>query len=105
MAKPEFKYKINVQLSRLPRTMTIGQIEQILKKDHNISRDTFYRDRNVTIHGKHSIPSDRLDIYAALFNCSADDLKNYKIDKIKPLTERKPSDIMKKIMKHTGLKK
>lgn len=100
----KFKYKINDQISLLPRTMTIGEIEKILKKEHGISRDTFYRDRNITTEDSTSIPSERLDVYAALFNISSDDLKNYTI-KAKPLSERKPSSLMTKIIKKTKLRK
>lgn len=105
MQKGTEKYKINHYITQLPRVMTIEMLIEILKNEHKISRDQFYRDRNLTLKDKGSIPSHRLDVYAALFDVSADDLKNYTVKTIKPLSERQPSEMMKKIMKRTGLKK
>lgn len=102
--KGKFKYKLNEFISMQPRAITVSKIEEILEKEHGISRSTFLRDRNIASKSDRSIPSDRLDIYAALFNTSTDDLKNYTIN-VKPISERKPSSLMKKIMKRTGLKK
>jgi hypothetical protein len=100
---PKYKYKINEQLGLLPRSTTIGQIEKILKKEHGISRDTFYRDRSMTIDDTLSIPSERLDIYAALLSVSAESLKNYTV-KVKPLRERNSSSTIAKVKARTGLK-
>jgi hypothetical protein len=105
MASKEYKYRINEIIEQLPRSMTIGKIESILKAEHQISRDSFFRDRTLKISDRSSIPSERLDVYAALFNCSADDLKNYQPKAVKPLTERAPSQAMQKIIKKNGLKK
>lgn len=71
--------------------MKIADIEKILWEEHQISRDTFWRDRNIKIKDTSSIPTDRLDIYAALFGITPDELKNYQV-KIKPLSERNSSD-------------
>lgn len=88
----------------MPRHITIGAIEKILQKEHSISRDTFYRDRNLSHTDDFSIPSDRLDVYAALLSVSPEELKNYTV-KIRPLTDRKLSDFDKKIINKSGLKK
>lgn len=105
MTAQKYKYNINFEIGQQPRSITIGQIEKILSKEHGISRDTFYRDRNLLLNDDFSIPSERLDIYAALFNVTADQLKNYQTKKITPLVERKPSETMKKVIKRTGLTK
>jgi hypothetical protein len=99
----KLKYNINKLIDELPRSMTIGAIEKILKKEHGISRDTFYRDRFKTIN-ENSIPSERLDVYAALFNVPVSDLKNYTV-KAKPFSERHPSPQMKRVIQKTKLKK
>ncbi len=99
MAATKFKYNINHQISLQPRQVSIGAIEKILAKEHGISRDAFYRDRNLTLADTFSIPSDRMDIYAALFNCTVDDLKNFTSKKIKPLADRKLSKTQKAVVK------
>ena len=71
--------------------MKIADIEKILWDEHKISRDTFWRDRNIKLKGTSSIPTDRLDVYAALFGITPDELKNYEV-KIKSLTERTAAD-------------
>jgi hypothetical protein len=78
MNKSKFKYNINHYISLLPREISIGNIEEVLLKSHGITRDAFYRDRNILISEPSSIPTDRLDAYAILFGCSTDELKNYK---------------------------
>jgi hypothetical protein len=100
----EYKYKINHYIGLLPRHITIGSIERLLADEHGISRDTFYRDRNVAPDDDFSIPTERLDIYAGLLNITPDELKNYEI-KVKPLVDRKLSDFDKSILKKTGLGK
>ncbi|MGL6121662.1 MAG: hypothetical protein ACRC1W_01235 [Shewanella sp.] len=100
MAK--LKYKIDHHLSLQPRNITMDSIVKVLA-EHGISRDTFYRDRNLTIDDTFSIPSNRLDTYAALLNTTTDDLKNYPAKKIKPLSERKQSTLAKKIIKKGNL--
>lgn len=104
MAKPDFKYNINHYIDQLPRHISIGSIERLLSKEHGISRDTFYRDRNLTQDSDFSIPSERLDIYAALLSVTPDQLKNYTVT-VKPLVERKASEFDKHILKRSGLKK
>lgn len=100
----DYKYHLEHFLSLRPASITMQQIEDILQKDHGISRSTFLRDRSITKNSDKSIPSDRLDIYAALLNVSVDDLKNYTV-KVKPLQDRKPSELMKKVIKRTGMRK
>lgn len=99
MAPKKFKYNINREIGLQPRSITIAQIEKILSKEHGISRDTFYRDRSLLVDDDFSIPSDRLDVYAALFGVTPDELKNYSV-KVTPLSDRK---LIKKIAR-TGLK-
>lgn len=100
----KFKYTINKLISDQPRLITVSKIEQILMDEHSISRSTFLRDRNIITDSDQSIPLDRLEVYAALFSVKVDELKNYTTKKVKPLAERKPSDIMKKVIKRTNLK-
>ena len=99
-ATQKLKYHISHFIALQPRHMKIGDIEKILAEEHGISRDTFYRDRNLTVRDSNSIPSERLDIYAALFGVTAEELKNYSVN-VKPLSERKDLDKIKSI---TGLK-
>lgn len=98
-----FKYSINEKLDQLPRRITIQKIEAILKNDYGISRDTFYRDRNMQVDDPGSIPSERLDIYAALFGVTPDELKNYTVS-VKPLSERKLSHFEETVIKKTKLR-
>jgi hypothetical protein len=104
MSKPKFKYHINHHISLLPRAMSIGMLQSILKKDHGIARVTFYRDRNMLIDDPSSIPSDRLDIYAALFGVRPEEPKNYTLN-VKPLSERKLTDVDYSLLKKSRLKK
>lgn len=76
--KPKYKYALEEQLDMLPRHMTIAEVEEHLKK-HEISRDAFYSDRRITFGSKSSIPSDRLFIYAKVFDCPVQDLLNQEI--------------------------
>lgn len=105
--KATFKYNINHHISLLPRHIAISDIEKILKSTHKISRDTFYRDRNLLTESDTSIPSDRLDIYASLFGCSVEELKNYSVKKGKTILEIVGEGRPKKKSVHkirTGLK-
>jgi len=99
------KYKINYFLSIQPRNVTVASVEKILSNEHGISRSTFMRDRSIKHGSDHSITIDRLEVYAALFDVTVDELKNYTPEHVKPLNERKPSETMKKIIKKTGLTK
>ena len=96
----EFKYKLQHQLDKLPRTTSVGAIERILAKEHGISRDMFYRHRKIPFGSPKSISDDHLQIYAGLFGVAVSDLKNETI-KVKPLSKRPTSAFAKKI----GLKK
>lgn len=99
----KFKYNINHQISLLPRSIGIEEIVRIVEKEHGISRSTFNRDRNTDIGDDSSIPSERLDVYAGLFGVKADELKNYTVKKIKPISERKQSALSKSIIKKAKL--
>lgn len=101
----KFKYNINHFISIQPREITVASIEHILEKEHGISKSTFLRDRMMPLDAETSIPSDRLDIYAALFSITVAELKNYTMKRVKPLIERKPSELMQKVMKRANLKK
>jgi hypothetical protein len=74
----KLKYKLNDLVNELPRNIGIAELIDELNK-HGINRDAFYRDRKITINSNHSIPSDRLDVYAIIFGCTTDELKNYKV--------------------------
>lgn len=101
----KLKYSINDKIEDLPKSISVEVIINVLEKDHQISRSTFLRDRNIAIDDTTSIPTDRLEIYAALFGCSTDQLKNYPIKKIKPLSERNLSSVAKTVIKKAGLRK
>lgn len=77
-ARPEFKYNFDYQLKLLPRGVKIENVIEHLVK-LNINRDVFYRDRKIPFGSAKSIPSDRLMIYAQVFDCSHEDLMNHKI--------------------------
>lgn len=74
----KLKYNLNHKISLLPRGIYIEDIITLLEK-HGISRDMFYRDRKIEAGSDQSIPSDRLDAYALVLGCTADDLKNYQV--------------------------
>jgi len=105
MASTKLKYKIEEIVKNLPGRITISSIEKILQKDHNVSSITFYRDRITKITDDFSIPHHRLEVYASLFGCTVDDLKNYTSKKIKSLAERKLSPTAKSVIKKAKLKK
>lgn len=85
MAK--LKYRIAEKVAALPRSIKVADILKTLFKDHQISRDQFYRDKALTVDDVTSIPEYRLEVYALLFDCHTDDLKNYTV-KGKSLTEK-----------------
>lgn len=87
MAFVKYKYNINQQISLLPRHILIRDIERLLEKE-GISRDTFYRDRNLNPKSETSIPTDRLQKYANLFECSLDDLITTQVKKGKSIREQ-----------------
>ncbi len=87
MAKEKFKYNINHQISLLPREVTIDDIVKVLAK-HDVSRDTFYRDKSTPSGGAGSIPVDRLLLYAALFGCTLEDLLHDQPKKIRSIREQ-----------------
>ena len=83
---PKFKYALNEQLNKLPRNTTIDDVILHLKKE-GISRNEFYADRNIPFGSESSIPSDRLFIYADVFDCPLADLMNQPI-KAKSIREK-----------------
>lgn len=84
---PKWKYNLNHQLSILPKMISIPDAEEYLEKEYGISRDTFYHDRMIELKNVEFIPSNRIDIYCTVFNCSYDQLKNYKLKLGKSLRE------------------
>lgn len=78
--KPKFKYSINHQIGLLPHKRDlIQQIIDHLAK-HGITRTEFYADRRILLDSKKSIPSDRLMIYAQVFECKTEDLVNHQVN-------------------------
>jgi hypothetical protein len=69
----KFKYRIQQQIDKLPREITIGAIEKMLDA-RGISPGTFYRDRKISTKSEQSISIDRIQIYAKFFDCSIEDL-------------------------------
>lgn len=84
---PKWKYNLNHQLSILPKMISISDAEEHLEKEYGISRDTFYHDRMIKLENVEFIPSNRIDIYCTVFNCTYDQLKNYKLKLGKSLRE------------------
>ena len=79
-----FKYAINDYVVKLPGTISVRRLCEILEQN-GIQRVTFFRHRSIRANSKQSIPADKLMVYAQLFNCSMDDLVRKKPRKIKPL--------------------
>ena len=75
---PKHKYALNEQVNSLPRSNSINELIAHLE-DAGISRNEFYADRNIEYGSEKSIPSDRLLIYAKVFDCSLDDLLNQEV--------------------------
>lgn len=73
--KPKYKYALNAELAKLPRSTSINDVIKHLAK-YGITRDEFYRDREIAFGSDSSIPSDRLFIYAQVLDCMVDDLMN-----------------------------
>lgn len=87
MAQEKFKYNINHQISFLPHAMSIADLEKLLEKEYAITRSTFYADRRIMQSDVQSIPVDRMEVYAGLFNVSIEQLI-FKKQKIKSIDER-----------------
>lgn len=77
-AKPKFKYALNEQVGSLPRHMEINDLISHLEAN-GISRNEFYADRKIPYGSDSSIPSDRLFIYAQVFDCPVGDLLNHSV--------------------------
>lgn len=99
------KYLLDHYIGQQPQSLGIEGIIKILENEHNISRSTFHRDRAIDLSDETSIPLDRMDVYAGLFGVTINDLKNYVSKPIKPLSERKQSQLAKSIIKKTKLTK
>lgn len=79
-ARPSYKYNINHQIGLLPfKRNLIQQIIDHLAKS-GITRNEFYSDRAIPFGSDKSIPSDRLMIYAKVFECAIQDLVNHKVN-------------------------
>lgn len=72
--KPSYKYRLNEMVTYL----IIGEVIDHLAK-HDISRSEFYADRKIPFGSKTSIPADRLQKYAIIFDASISDLQNEKV--------------------------
>lgn len=91
-----YKYKLNDLYNALPRSITTDTVLAELKK-YKIKKGTFYKDCGIKLKDRAVIKSDRLDIYAALFGVTVDELKNYEVPKIKPLAERNIRPLAKRL--------
>lgn len=80
VSKPSFKYNINQQIGLLPFKKNLIQevIEHLAK--YGITRNEFYADRAIPFGSEKSISSDRLMIYAKVFDCTTEDLVNHEIN-------------------------
>lgn len=104
MAKTQYKYNLKHFISFQPQYWTIDKIASAVEK-LGIPRRTFDRDKALTIDEDADIPGERLFIYSCLFDCSIDQLVNYRNEKrVKPLHQRKLSPEMVKMMKKNNLK-
>jgi hypothetical protein len=77
--RPKYKYTLEDQLHMLPRNLTVKAVELHLK-EFGITRDSFYDDRRILFGSDFSIPSDRLFIYAKVFDCPIQDLLNQEVN-------------------------
>ena len=75
---PKHKYALNEQVESLPRSRAIAELVEHLE-NAGISRSEFYSDRNIEYGSDKSIPSDRLLIYAKVFDCNLEDLLNQEV--------------------------
>lgn len=75
---PKYKYALNEQISMLPKSMKTAEVVEHLK-ENKVTYDEFYRDRKIPYGSESSIPSDRLFIYAKVFDCPVADLLNHEI--------------------------
>lgn len=85
----KLKYKINDQIRKLKYLLNVSTndiVERVEKQ--GISKSTFYRDANYPMDSPASIPTDRLEIYARLFECTTDELKNYSVDNVPSIREQ-----------------
>lgn len=71
----KYKYTINTQIDHLPRTLTVAEVVKHLN-DNGISKTEFYTDRAILFGSDKSIPADRLQKYAIVFDVTIDELQN-----------------------------
>lgn len=73
-----YKYAINDNIGKLPRTMKMTEVISHLSKN-GITRDEFYRDRDIPFDSDKSIPADRLQKYAIVFDTTIEELQNHEV--------------------------
>jgi len=83
----KLKYRIQEIEDQLPKLIKTSDIIGSLK-DNGVSYNTYNRDKKISVKDAMSIPHDRLQIYAGLFNCDVNDLIN-NIIKTKPIVNAK----------------
>ena len=89
----DLKYNLKQLCDDLPRSIKVSTIVSKLDA-HGISESTFRRHCKIKIDSKSIIGSDDLQVYAALFNCTLEDLLNKKVS-AKPL--KKHSKVIAKL--------
>lgn len=87
------KYRIQEFIDNLEKKWTFKRIATLLKEEHGIAQATFSRDKAIDMYDAYSIPCDRLEIYAKLFNVKMEEMTNYFIDVI-PITDINPEDVI-----------
>lgn len=76
----DYKYCIKEKLAQLPVAKYRVTKEKIIKGLHKTAR-TFNRYCNIMTDDHADIPAQDLDMIASHLECTADDLKNYKVNK------------------------
>lgn len=71
----KLKYNIKAQIDLLPREVKVKDLLKILAK-HGIEKVTFYRDQKIKADSDFSIPVDRLNVYAHVFDVTMQELIN-----------------------------
>lgn len=83
---PTYKYRLQELINELPKGLKISVLEKLLLRDFGITQNEFYRDRTARYGSDFSIPDDRMQVYAQIFDVTVDDLRNQNI-KAKPLVK------------------
>jgi hypothetical protein len=81
MPLPKFKYNLQHRFSFYPN-ITWKMLE-LHAEQYGITARTFQRDRSILPDEAEDIPTERLVVYAKIFNCELEELINYKT-KVKP---------------------